>query len=131
MRREATKFYTDLYSAEDCDPSCMEELLGELPKLSPEQSSMLGAELGGVVGKVLCQLSQWTWVLPQLSYRGRVLVTNNLIASLLWHSVHRPRTFRAVDQGGSEEDSKLFLGLDSTGLVPLFFTCCCRKVANA
>ncbi|KAK3563430.1 hypothetical protein QTP86_028166 [Hemibagrus guttatus] len=39
----------------------------------------------GVVGKVCAKLSQWTWVLPQLSYRGRVLVTNNLIASLLWH----------------------------------------------
>ncbi|KAK3514516.1 hypothetical protein QTP70_018717, partial [Hemibagrus guttatus] len=45
MRREATKFYTDLYSAEDCDPCCTEELLRELPKLSPEQSSMLGAGL--------------------------------------------------------------------------------------
>ncbi|KAK3514743.1 hypothetical protein QTP70_029694, partial [Hemibagrus guttatus] len=41
MRREATKFYIDLYSAEDCDPSCTEELLRELPKLSPEQSSVL------------------------------------------------------------------------------------------
>ncbi|KAK3568224.1 hypothetical protein QTP86_000687 [Hemibagrus guttatus] len=39
----------------------------------------------GLVGKVCTKLSQWTWVLPQLSYRGRVLVTNNLIASLLWH----------------------------------------------
>ncbi|KAK3555339.1 hypothetical protein QTP86_014932, partial [Hemibagrus guttatus] len=45
MRREATKFYIDLYIAEDCDPSCMEELFKELPKLSPEQSSMLGAGL--------------------------------------------------------------------------------------
>ncbi|KAK3541506.1 hypothetical protein QTP86_028023 [Hemibagrus guttatus] len=39
----------------------------------------------GIVGKVCAKLSQWTWVLPQLSYRGRVLVINNLIASLLWH----------------------------------------------
>ncbi|KAK3558316.1 hypothetical protein QTP86_016565, partial [Hemibagrus guttatus] len=38
-----------------------------------------------VVGKVCAKLSQWTWVLPQLSYRGRVLVTNSLIASFLWH----------------------------------------------
>ncbi|KAK3516108.1 hypothetical protein QTP70_005386 [Hemibagrus guttatus] len=39
-----------------------------------------------VVGKVCAKLSQWTWVkLSQLSYRGRVLVTNNLIASFLWH----------------------------------------------
>ncbi|KAK3516016.1 hypothetical protein QTP70_001673, partial [Hemibagrus guttatus] len=39
----------------------------------------------GVVGKLCAKLSQWTWVLPQLSYRGRVLVTNNLIAFFLWH----------------------------------------------
>lgn len=30
-------------------------------------------------------LSQWTWVLPQLSYRETLVVTNNLIASMLWH----------------------------------------------
>ncbi|KAK3506793.1 hypothetical protein QTP70_028287 [Hemibagrus guttatus] len=38
----------------------------------------------GVVEKVCDKLSQWTWVLPQLFYRGRVLVTNKLIASFLW-----------------------------------------------
>lgn len=35
--------------------------------------------------KVSARLSRWTWVQPQLSYRGRVLVVNNLIASMLWH----------------------------------------------
>lgn len=30
-------------------------------------------------------LSKWKWLLPQLSYRGRVLVVNNLAASTLWH----------------------------------------------
>ncbi|KAL7836203.1 hypothetical protein AOLI_G00274870 [Acnodon oligacanthus] len=30
-------------------------------------------------------MTQWAWVPPQLSYRGRVLVANNLIASMLWH----------------------------------------------
>ncbi|KAI4884728.1 hypothetical protein NFI96_032233, partial [Prochilodus magdalenae] len=39
----------------------------------------------GVVEKVCAKLSKWTWVLPQLSYRGRVLVANNLVASMLWH----------------------------------------------
>lgn len=39
----------------------------------------------GVVKKVCGQLPHWIWVLPQLSYRGRVLVANNLIASMLWH----------------------------------------------
>lgn len=37
------------------------------------------------VDKVCVNLSKWTWVLPQLSYRGRVLVANNLIVLLLWH----------------------------------------------
>lgn len=31
------------------------------------------------------KLSKWTWILPQLSYRGRVLVANNLAAAMLWH----------------------------------------------
>ncbi len=31
------------------------------------------------------KLSKWNWLLPQLSYRGRVLVINNLAASMLWH----------------------------------------------
>ncbi len=34
------------------------------------------------------RLSRWSWVLPQLSYRGRVLVTNNLAASALWHKMN-------------------------------------------
>lgn len=32
-------------------------------------------------------LSRWHWLLPQLSYRGRVLVCNNLVASSLWHKM--------------------------------------------
>jgi len=35
--------------------------------------------------KVCTRLSRWKWLLPQLSYRGRVLVANNLVASTLWH----------------------------------------------
>ena len=35
--------------------------------------------------KVRARLLKWSWLLPQLSYRGRVLVANNLIASTLWH----------------------------------------------
>lgn len=31
------------------------------------------------------RLSKWKWLLPQLSYRGRVLVVNVLAASTLWH----------------------------------------------
>lgn len=37
--------------------------------------------------KVSARLSRWHWLLPQLSYRGRVLVCNNLVASSLWHKM--------------------------------------------
>lgn len=37
----------------------------------------------GVVEKVSARLSRWTWILPELSYRGRVLVANNLIGTSL------------------------------------------------
>ena len=39
----------------------------------------------GLIEKVCAKLSKWKWLLPQLSYRGRVLVINNLVASTLWH----------------------------------------------
>ena len=31
------------------------------------------------------KMRRWKWLLPQMSYRGRVLVLNNLVGSLLWH----------------------------------------------
>ncbi|KAJ3590726.1 hypothetical protein NHX12_008675, partial [Muraenolepis orangiensis] len=39
----------------------------------------------GAKEKVCARLSKWKWVLPQMSYRGRVLVANTLVASTLWH----------------------------------------------
>ena len=39
----------------------------------------------GMLDKVSARLSKWSWLLPRLSYRGRVLVVNNLAASMLWH----------------------------------------------
>ncbi len=39
----------------------------------------------GLLEKVCAKLSRWNWLLPQLSYRGRVLICNNLVASSLWH----------------------------------------------
>ncbi|MBN3292183.1 YTX2 protein, partial [Polypterus senegalus] len=39
----------------------------------------------GVLQKVKDRLARWRWILPQLSYRGRMLIINNLIASGLWH----------------------------------------------
>lgn len=41
----------------------------------------------GLMEKVSARLSHWHWLLPQLSYRGRVLVCNNLVASSLWHKM--------------------------------------------
>uniref|UniRef100_A0A3B3WLD2 Reverse transcriptase domain-containing protein n=1 Tax=Poecilia mexicana TaxID=48701 RepID=A0A3B3WLD2_9TELE len=41
----------------------------------------------GVMERVCARLSKWKWLLPQLSYRGRVLVVNNLVASALWHKL--------------------------------------------
>ncbi|KAL7838647.1 hypothetical protein AOLI_G00270510 [Acnodon oligacanthus] len=35
--------------------------------------------------QMLEKLAKWTWLLSQLSYRGRVLIINNLAASTLWH----------------------------------------------
>ncbi|KAL7870140.1 hypothetical protein AOLI_G00141280 [Acnodon oligacanthus] len=40
----------------------------------------------GVVEKVKGRLSEWKWLVPQVSYRGRVLVIDNLAASSLWHN---------------------------------------------
>ena len=39
----------------------------------------------GAMERVCARLSKWKWLLPQLSYRGRVLIVNNLVASTLWH----------------------------------------------
>ncbi|KAI4893873.1 hypothetical protein NFI96_021940 [Prochilodus magdalenae] len=41
----------------------------------------------GLREKILGRLQRWRWILPQLSYRGRALVVNNLAASMLWHRV--------------------------------------------
>ena len=35
--------------------------------------------------KVCAKLSKWKWMLPQLSYKERVLVASNLVAATLWH----------------------------------------------
>lgn len=41
----------------------------------------------GLLEKVRLRLSNWKWLIPQLSYRGRVLIVNNLVASTLWHKM--------------------------------------------
>ncbi len=40
-----------------------------------------------MIEKVCGKLSRWMWVLPKLSYRGRALVVNNLVASMIWHKL--------------------------------------------
>ncbi|KAK3517804.1 hypothetical protein QTP70_018967 [Hemibagrus guttatus] len=42
----------------------------------------------GLLEKVSARLSKLKWLLPHLSYRGRVLVVNNLAASTLWHKTN-------------------------------------------
>ncbi|XDV49743.1 hypothetical protein PO909_018933 [Leuciscus waleckii] len=66
-------------------------------KWGKEGFKVLGVYLGtdkykeknweGLLGKVVAKLSKWNWLLPELSYRGRVL-TNNLTASMLWHKLN-------------------------------------------
>jgi len=41
----------------------------------------------GVAERVQKRLRRWKRAQPHLSYRGRVLVINNLVASFLWHRV--------------------------------------------
>lgn len=31
------------------------------------------------------RLAKWKWLAPNMLYRGRVLIVNNLVSSLLWH----------------------------------------------
>ena len=41
----------------------------------------------GIVETVCAKLSSWKWLLPQLPYRGRILIINYLVASALWHKM--------------------------------------------
>jgi len=37
----------------------------------------------GIIDKVKGRLDKWKWLLPKMSFRGRVLIANNLVASSL------------------------------------------------
>lgn len=39
----------------------------------------------GIEEKIVGRLSKWKFLLSNMSYRGRVLIINNLVASTLWH----------------------------------------------
>uniref|UniRef100_A0A8C4RDJ9 Reverse transcriptase domain-containing protein n=1 Tax=Erpetoichthys calabaricus TaxID=27687 RepID=A0A8C4RDJ9_ERPCA len=45
----------------------------------------------GLIDQIQGRLKKWKWVVTKLSFRGRVLIINNLIASMLWHK------FRCAD----------------------------------
>lgn len=47
--------------------------------------SVLQKSLDGMLQKVRGRLDKWKWLLPNMSFRGRTLIVNNLVASLLWH----------------------------------------------
>lgn len=39
----------------------------------------------GIIEKLKGRLMKWKWIVKNLSYRGRTLIINNLVASSLWH----------------------------------------------
>ncbi len=41
----------------------------------------------GLLDRVKGRLQSWQWLLSRLSFRGRVLIINNLVASMLWHKL--------------------------------------------
>lgn len=41
----------------------------------------------GVLEKVKGRLAKWKWLAPNISYRGQILIVNNLVASSLWHKM--------------------------------------------
>src|SRR4029434_9084913 len=47
--------------------------------------NMVKKNWDGLLEKVKGRLKKCTWLLPQMSYRGRCLIINNLVASFLWH----------------------------------------------
>uniref|UniRef100_A0A3Q2ZXK0 Reverse transcriptase domain-containing protein n=1 Tax=Kryptolebias marmoratus TaxID=37003 RepID=A0A3Q2ZXK0_KRYMA len=49
--------------------------------------SMVKKNWENVEDKIKNKLSKWKWLHSQMSYRGRVLVLNNLVASQLWHKL--------------------------------------------
>lgn len=79
--------------------------------------------------KVSGRLSKWNWLLPQLSYRGRVLVVNNLAASTLWHRtivMEPPQELISIIQRTIVN----FFGVDNIGLVQLHYICQYKKVVK-
>lgn len=66
----------------------------------------------GVLEGVKARLGRWRWLLPQLCYRGRALIINNLVASTLWHRL----VCLEPPQGLLEEVQKVMLDFFWDGL---------------
>lgn len=49
------------------------------------EESVLEKNWENALGKIEARLKKWKWLLPSISYRGRMLVINNLVSSSLWH----------------------------------------------
>ena len=69
----------------------------------------------GVVEKVCARLSKWRWLLPQWSYRGRVLVANNLVDLDVMAQIHCLTSFKMPHRRSKENYCRFFSGLENTG----------------
>lgn len=47
--------------------------------------SFIQKNFEGTIDKIKGRLNRWNYLVKKLSYRGRVLIINNLVASSLWH----------------------------------------------
>lgn len=107
--REYLEVYQKASSSRINWQKCASFLLGEWenggPPVLPQNCSwslegfkVLGIFLGtdqyiqknwdGMFEKVSGRIQRWRWILKQLSYRGRVLIINNLAASMMWHRLN-------------------------------------------
>lgn len=74
----------------------------------------------GMVDKAIGHLKKWKWLLPQLSFRGCILINNNLAASSLWHRlacVDPPVGFLSKIQA----EMVVFFGTIYIGSLKVFF----------
>ena len=42
----------------------------------------------GVVERMQGTFNKWRWLLPRMSFRGRTIIANNLVAPVLWHRLN-------------------------------------------
>lgn len=90
---------------------------------------MLQRNWEGVLKKVKGKFEKWKWLLPKMSFRGRVIVINNLVTSMLWHRlicVDPPNGLLAKLQAIIVD----FSGMDITGLPRAYFFFLGRREDN-